>query len=112
MFFPTVLFLISVFQYVAAVPNGTLEPQFNHVLEGASAVFTCNVTGRDQVNEELAWRAFHKGQLAWGYSGTTTGAFSIHNVTSISELKKMRFGNYSVKYTRSVDNRYITTSHF
>ena len=107
MFSSTVLFLLYVCQYVTAVPNGTLEPRFNHVLEGTSAVFTCSVTGRDPDNEKLAWRGFYMGQLAWRYPGTTSESFNIHNVTTISALKRKEFGIYSVEYTVGVDNREI-----
>ena len=107
MFSSTVFFLLYVFHYVTAVPNGTLEPRFNHVLEGTSAVFTCNVTGRDPDNEKLAWRGFYGGQLAWGYPGTTTESFNIHKVTQINYLKKVRFGKYSVKYAGNVDSQEI-----
>ena len=104
MFFATVLWLLSVCQTVTGEPHGILSPGFNHVLEGTSATFTCNVTGRNVSNEELAWRAVYEGSLAWKYSGTTIASFYIHDVTIIDDLNGLRFGHYSVSYAKTVDD--------
>ena len=107
----TILYLLYFSHAAIGRLNLTLEPRYNNVLEGSSAVFTCTVSGR-VIKYEIRWQAFfYDGstlRTAWDYPGIimSNTSFNVHDIIDAdSGFDLFTFGNYSVSYAQNMDDQ-------